>query len=73
MTSKYAINIGLQDGVIEGAVPAGVSLDERFMPEYFKDIGYDTHAVGKWHVGKCIVIEVLKKMMEKIDDDQNLL
>ncbi|XP_075259710.1 arylsulfatase J-like [Convolutriloba macropyga] len=51
LTSKYAIHIGMQDGVIVGTVPAGLPLEERLMPAFFGDMGYFTHAIGKWHVG----------------------
>ncbi|XP_031768310.2 arylsulfatase J-like isoform X2 [Galleria mellonella] len=29
----------------------GIPKTEKIMPQYFKDLGYATHLVGKWHVG----------------------
>ena len=52
MTSKYPMRLGLQRSYLEPVNPWGVPLQEKFMPQYFKDIGYECHAVGKWHLGK---------------------
>ena len=29
----------------------GIPLSETLMPEYFKNLGYTTRLVGKWHIG----------------------
>lgn len=51
MTGKYPINTGLQHYVINSAEPTGLPLEMKIMPQHFKDLGYATHGVGKWHLG----------------------
>ncbi|XP_052902556.1 arylsulfatase B [Anopheles moucheti] len=51
MTGKHPMNIGMQDHVILSDEPWGLGLDQKLMPEYFRDAGYRTHLVGKWHLG----------------------
>ncbi|EFA02301.1 arylsulfatase B [Tribolium castaneum] len=50
LTGKYPMKLGLQGPSITPA--EGRSLPEgKIMSEYFKDMGYATHLVGKWHLG----------------------
>ncbi|CAN8023315.1 unnamed protein product [Ixodes persulcatus] len=51
MTGLYPIHNGLQDFVIQFAEPNGLPLNLKVMPQFFKDIGYETHMIGKWHLG----------------------
>lgn len=51
MTGKYSINTGLQHWVIFGTEPTGLPLEIKTMPEHFRNLGYATHMVGKWHLG----------------------
>uniref|UniRef100_A0A8D8FHS4 Arylsulfatase B n=1 Tax=Culex pipiens TaxID=7175 RepID=A0A8D8FHS4_CULPI len=51
MTGKHPINIGMQHHVIEVDEPWGLGLDQKLMPEYFREAGYRTRLVGKWHLG----------------------
>ena len=37
----------MQHGVILAAQPYGLGLNETLMPQYLKQLGYATHAVGK--------------------------
>lgn len=37
----------MQHSVIFAALPYGVGLDEVFLPQYLKEQGYQTHAIGK--------------------------
>lgn len=41
----------MQHSVIFNDEPFGLGLDQKLMSEYFKEAGYATHLVGKWHLG----------------------
>ncbi|KAK8787979.1 hypothetical protein V5799_022245 [Amblyomma americanum] len=51
LSGLYGIHTGFQHDALEPAVPAGLSLDVKIMSEYFKELGYETHILGKWHLG----------------------
>ncbi|KAH6939114.1 hypothetical protein HPB50_015768 [Hyalomma asiaticum] len=51
MTGLYPIRTGMQGIPISLAEPWGLPLDVRIMPQYFKELRYETHLVGKWHLG----------------------
>jgi len=53
MTSYYPIHTGRQHDVIRSQEPTGLYTNFTLMPQRFKDIGYRTHMVGKWHLGYC--------------------
>lgn len=38
---------GMHHGVIMGGQPFGLRLEEKLLPQYLKELGYVTHAVGK--------------------------
>jgi len=51
MTGRYPIHTGMQDSVIDKGEPWGVGLNETFLSQRLKQLGYKTHCVGKWHLG----------------------
>ncbi|XP_069677746.1 arylsulfatase B-like [Periplaneta americana] len=50
MTGRYPIHLGMQGLPLSSAerraLPPG-----KILPEYLKDMGYETRIVGKWHLG----------------------
>ena len=50
MTGRSALSTGVLRP-FEPWLEAGLPLDEKLMPEYFREVGYQTFAVGKWHLG----------------------
>ncbi|CAL4075723.1 unnamed protein product, partial [Meganyctiphanes norvegica] len=53
MTGMYPFHLGRQSSPILAQQPSGVPLNFTFLPERLKDLGYSTHAIGKWHMGFC--------------------
>ncbi|XP_077994252.1 arylsulfatase J-like [Glandiceps talaboti] len=51
MTGRHPIHLGLQHGVINGAQPSGLPLNQTIFPQYLKTLGYNSHMIGKWHLG----------------------
>lgn len=50
MTGLYPIHTGMQGYPMLAAEPRGLPL-QKILPQYLKDVGYVTRAVGKWHLG----------------------
>ena len=51
MTGRDPIRLGVVYAVIMPWSQNGIHPDERFMPESFREAGYQTALVGKWHLG----------------------
>ncbi|XP_059046081.1 arylsulfatase B-like [Achroia grisella] len=51
LTGKYAHTTGMQGYPLTNGEDRGLPTTEKIMPQYFKDLGYATHLIGKWHVG----------------------
>lgn len=48
LTGHNPLNYGIEGPM---ALDTGMPLDLKIMPEYFKELGYQTFMVGKWHLG----------------------
>uniref|UniRef100_K1QM88 Arylsulfatase B n=1 Tax=Magallana gigas TaxID=29159 RepID=K1QM88_MAGGI len=53
MTGQYAFKSGLQHIVILPQQATCAPLNNTFLPQKLKELGYATHAIGKWHLGFC--------------------
>ncbi len=51
LTGRYPLSIGMQYGMVAANAEWGMPLDETTMAEVLGDGGYNTHMLGKWHLG----------------------
>ncbi|NNC39020.1 MAG: arylsulfatase [Hyphomonadaceae bacterium] len=54
MTGRDPIKLGAAHAVFMAWDNGGISPEEHFMPESFREAGYQTAMVGKWHLGHTI-------------------
>lgn len=54
MTGRDPIKLGVAHSVLMAWSNGGVSPDEQFISESFKEAGYQTAMIGKWHLGHTI-------------------
>merc|ERR1711892_799910 len=53
LTGKYPFHIGRQKRALKPLQPTGLHLNLTTLPQQLKKLGYNTHIVGKWHLGYC--------------------
>ncbi|GFR85664.1 arylsulfatase B [Elysia marginata] len=53
MTGVYPFRMGLQHLVIGERQKVCAPLNRKFFPQLLKENGYNTHMIGKWHLGFC--------------------
>ena len=54
LTGKYPFHIGRQKRALKPMQPTGLQLNLTTLPQEIKKLGYNTHIVGKWHLGRKI-------------------
>ena len=52
LTGRYPFHIGRQKRALKPLQPTGLALNVTTLPTELKKLGYRTHMVGKWHLGK---------------------
>ena len=52
LTGKYPFHIGRQKRALKPLQPTGLKLNLTTLPQELKKLGYNTHIVGKWHLGR---------------------
>ena len=51
LTGRYPLSSGMQYGMVAATAEWGMPLDEVTIAEVLSDNGYETHMLGKWHLG----------------------
>lgn len=53
LSGRYSYKSAMQHSVILDDRPQCLGLQYKLLPGYMKELGYQTHAFGKWHLGYC--------------------
>merc|ERR1719350_1246177 len=53
LTGLYPWRLDIQRRGLGRSQPIGLNTSITLLPEYLKEAGYQTHLVGKWHLGFC--------------------
>ncbi|KAH8040255.1 hypothetical protein HPB51_009803 [Rhipicephalus microplus] len=51
LTGLYPLRFGLQQSMLYPSAPGGLPLDITLLPQHLGKLGYESHIVGKWHLG----------------------
>ena len=74
LTGRYPFHIGRQKRALKPLQPTGLMLNLTTLPKELKELGYRTHMVGKWHLGKHIIVNtfnflsILFLLLKKIEN-----
>ncbi len=75
LTGRYAWRTWLKSGVLNGASPPLIAADRLTIAEMLRQQGYETAAVGKWHLGYRwrLLDESANQTVENVDWTHPLL
>jgi arylsulfatase A-like enzyme len=51
LTGRYPFRTGMQSEVIQPVEDWGLPLEYELLPQFLKPLGYESYAIGKWHLG----------------------